>query len=51
MANPPIIHKVVLTKFDEDTLSKALNPYKDLQIKLFINCKNAKRKYYEGNKK
>lgn len=35
---------IELNKFDEDTLNKALYKTKDLPIKLFINCKNSKRK-------
>lgn len=48
-ANPPTIHKVVLNKFEEDSLNKALLPYKDLPIKLFVNCKNSKRKFDQKN--
>lgn len=40
----PIIHKVVLNKFEEDSLAKHLGALKDLPVKLFVNCKNAKRK-------
>ncbi|CDW86984.1 UNKNOWN [Stylonychia lemnae] len=42
--NTPQIIKIVLNKFDQDALSKNLDGTKDLPIKLFINCKNAKRK-------
>lgn len=40
----PQIHKVVLNKFDQESLSEALQQVKDLPVKLFINCKNSKRK-------
>ena len=40
----PDIIKVTLNKFDYDHLSRALHPTKDLPIKMFINCKNSKRK-------
>lgn len=42
--NPPIIYKVVLNRFDQEALSKAMMHVKDLPVKLFINCKNSKRK-------
>lgn len=44
LSNPPIIHKIVLHRFEEETVSKALHGIKDLPIKLFINCRNSKRK-------
>jgi short-subunit dehydrogenase len=42
--NPPIIHKIEINKFDPESLSKKFMPLKDLPVKLFINCKNSKRK-------
>ena len=40
----PLIHKVVLNKFDQDVLNERLHGVKDLPVKIFINCKNSKRK-------
>jgi len=45
---PPKLVKIVLDRFDQDTLNKALvkplSKYKDSPVKLFVNCKNSRRK-------
>jgi hypothetical protein len=43
-ARPPIIQKVVLSKFDQESLAERLNLVKDLPVKIIVNCKNSKRK-------
>lgn len=47
------ITKIVLDKFDQDTLNKQLvNPlkeHKNSPVKLFINCKNSRRKIQTEN--
>lgn len=48
--NCPDIIKVELTKFDPDTLARALRPTKDLPVKLFVNCKSSKRSSKQGSK-
>ena len=48
--NPPQIHCIVLSKFDIDSLRHALIPVKDLPVKIFVNCKNSKRKNTGGLK-
>jgi len=44
----PKITKIVLDKFDQDTLNKQLvtplKEHKNSPVKLFINCKNSRRK-------
>ncbi|TNV73761.1 hypothetical protein FGO68_gene5604 [Halteria grandinella] len=40
----PQIYKVVINKFDTDTLTYQLAHVRDLPVKLFFNCKNSKRK-------
>ena len=40
----PIIHKVVINKFEQDCMNDKLKQVCDLPVKLFINCKNSKRK-------
>eukprot|EP00347_Sterkiella_histriomuscorum_P019780 403340320 len=42
--NTPEIVKIVLNKFDQESLSKQLHSTRDLPIKLFINCKNSRKK-------
>ena len=50
MLNPPKVTKIVLDRFDQDTLNKALvGPLKaanqaNSPVKLFVNCKNSRRK-------
>jgi hypothetical protein len=41
------IIKIVLNKFDQDTLNQQLGKSKDLPVKLFVNCKNSKKKAVE----
>ena len=50
-ARPPIIHKVVLNKFDQESLSARLSAVKDLPVKIIVNCKNSKRKNIKQAKK
>jgi hypothetical protein len=50
-ARPPIIHKVVLNKFDQESLSARLSAVKDLPVKIVVNCKNSKRKNIKQAKK
>jgi short-subunit dehydrogenase len=44
----PRITKIVLDRFDQDTLNKQLvnllKEHKNSPVKLFINCKNSRRK-------
>ena len=40
----PQIHKIVLLRFDQDTLRDKLSGVKDMPVKIIINCKNSKRK-------
>ena len=48
LANEPIITTIVLDKFDMDTFNKTvvqkMKAHKDSPVKLFINCKNSRRK-------
>jgi hypothetical protein len=50
-ARPPIIHKVVLSKFDQESLAERLNVVKDLSVKIIVNCKNSKRKNVRSSSK
>ena len=40
----PYIKKVVLNKFDQETLNDRVQLVKDLPVKLIVNCKNSKIK-------
>lgn len=40
----PVIHKIVLTKFDQETLADKFKDVLDLPVKLIVNCKNSKKK-------
>ena len=42
--NQPEIIKIPLDRFDQESLSKKLYPTRDLPVKLFVNCKNSRRK-------
>ena len=39
----PIIHKIVLNKFDQESIEKATGEYATLPIKIFVNCKSSKK--------
>ena len=41
---PPKVEKVVVDQFDQDSLNKALQPVKGLPVKIFVNCKNSRRR-------
>lgn len=39
----PIIHKIVLNRFDQETIDKATGEYSTLPVKIFVNCKSSKK--------
>jgi hypothetical protein len=43
LSTAPAIVKIELKTFDDETVKKALNSVKDLPVKVFVNCKNARR--------
>lgn len=38
----PIIMKVVLNKFDQDSINYAVSKYTTYPIKIFVNCKSSR---------
>lgn len=37
------IQKIVLNKFDQESINYAVGKYSTYHVKLFVNCKNSKR--------